>query len=342
MNIETIDFILAWVDGGDPIYRAAKSEYAGSIEFEDREANGECRYRSEPDMLRYWFRSVEKYAPWVRKIHFVTCGQKPDWLEVSHPKLDLVNHCDYIPDQYLPTFNARTIELNYHRIADLSEHYVLFNDDIFLLQPITPDFFFKDGNPVLVTDLRYPKYLSCQNWCRVLFNDYCVINKQFNMRKSIWKYRRKWFNLKELGFKRTRQNITSFFANKSLPVGNYAHLALPHLKSTLKEIWDCQGEIMDATCKHKFRSDDQVNQWLCCGWNQAEGRFYPAHEKNLGIRVVMSPRSVGRAEELILGQSVPQICTNDTSLNTDYYTSCERVLKALSTILPTRSSFEKY
>ena len=31
--------------------------------------NNEVRYRDWQN-LKYWFRAVEKYAPWVRKIHF--------------------------------------------------------------------------------------------------------------------------------------------------------------------------------------------------------------------------------------------------------------------------------
>jgi len=72
---------------------------------------------------------VEQFAPWVRKIHFVTCGQKPEWLNADHPKLSLVNHSDYIPQQFLPTFNSSLIEIYLHRIPDLTEHFVYFNDD---------------------------------------------------------------------------------------------------------------------------------------------------------------------------------------------------------------------
>lgn len=337
-----IDFVITWVDGADSDFISLKNSYASDVEMDNIEANGDCRYRSSSDMLRYWFRSIEQFAPWVRRVYFVTCGQKPTWLDSSNPKLYLVDHRDFIPEKYLPTFNARTIELNIHRIKGLAERFVLFNDDMFLLRPVSPDFFFKEGNPVLVTDLRYPRNLNYANWCRVMFNDFCIVNKHFDVRKSIWEHRSKWFSIKELGLKRARQNLTSFLVNKSLPVGNYAHLALPHLKSTFEEIWDIKKEIMDTTCKRKFRSDDQVNQWLCCGWNQAKGAFYSAHEDSLGIRVVISPKTIERACELIRNQSVPQICANDTSLNLDYSTSNERLLSAFASILPRKSSFEKY
>lgn len=303
MNQE-IDFVLAWVDGNDPDFQAARRAYSKAADRADKEANGDCRYRSEPEMLRYWFRSVERCSPWVRKIHFVTCGQKPDWLDEHHPKLNLVNHQDFIPPQYLPTFCARTIELNFHRIEGLAEQYVYFNDDMYLLQPVPPTFFFRDGNPVLVTDLRIPHSLNATNWCRTLFNDYCVVNRHFNAREAIWENRGKWFNLKELGFKRTRQNLSSYLVNKHLLVNNYAHLALPHLKSTLEEIWEQAGDILDTTCLHRFRSDDQVNQWLCCAWNQARGRFYPGHEDKMGVRIVLTPKFVIRACDLIRNRAV--------------------------------------
>lgn len=56
-------------------------------------------------------------------------GQKPERLNENHPKLVLMNHKDYIPSDYLPTFNSQTIKLNLHRIPDLSEKFVLFIDD---------------------------------------------------------------------------------------------------------------------------------------------------------------------------------------------------------------------
>ena len=52
--------------------------------------NGVNRYR-DWNNLRYWFRGVEKFAPWVRKIHFVTWGHIPDWLDTTNPKINKLN-----------------------------------------------------------------------------------------------------------------------------------------------------------------------------------------------------------------------------------------------------------
>ena len=84
------------------------------------------------NIFRYWFRAVERYAPWVNKVFLVTNGKFPDWINPDNPKLVLVKHDDYIPEEYLPTFNSCAIELHLHRIKDLSEHFVYFNDDTML------------------------------------------------------------------------------------------------------------------------------------------------------------------------------------------------------------------
>ena len=51
----------------------------------------------------------------------------------------IVRHEDYIPGEFLAqTFNSHTIELDFHRIPGLSEQFVYFNDDMFLLQQDKP------------------------------------------------------------------------------------------------------------------------------------------------------------------------------------------------------------
>ena len=344
-EMEKIDFVITWVDGSDPVWLAEKKKWEDLLHEENNQtddANSARRYRADDASLRYWFRSVERFAPWVNKIHFVTCGQKPEWLNENHPKLNLVNHADHIPSKYLPTFNANTIEMNFQRIEELADRFVLFNDDVFLLRPVAPEFFFKEGKPVLKTDLRYTNVVGYNNWSRLLFNGYCLVNQSFDTRKSIWDHRKKWFNVKELGLKRVRQNLLCYLANKTIPVGTYGHLANPHLKSTLAEVWEKWPEVMDNMSSHKFRADDQVNQWMLCTWNQAKGCFYPAHEKNRGISCDITSYNMGWMCETIKNQRIPQICINDTKSNdTDPEESMREICKAFATILPEKSSFEK-
>ena len=64
---DKIDFVIAWVDGNDPAWRAEKDKY----DLRPSKGSAEVRFR-DWNNLRYWFRGVEKFAPWVRKVHFVT------------------------------------------------------------------------------------------------------------------------------------------------------------------------------------------------------------------------------------------------------------------------------
>ena len=122
-----IDFVVTWVDMDDPKWKNEYSKFYGKIDNRINELS-EARFRDN-GFLKYWFRGISAFAPWVRNIHFVTSGQKPDWLNTDHPKLNMVKHTDYIPKKYLPVFNSNLIEIYMHKIPGLSEHFVYFNDD---------------------------------------------------------------------------------------------------------------------------------------------------------------------------------------------------------------------
>ena len=121
---EDIDIIVYWVDGNDPKWQQKRSEY----KLDSSSDAGKNRYR-DMGTLKYLFRGIEKFAPWVRKVFFVTDGQIPTWLNKASDKLQIVDHKDYIPAKYLPVFSSHPIELNFHRIEGLSDKFVVMNDD---------------------------------------------------------------------------------------------------------------------------------------------------------------------------------------------------------------------
>src|SRR5699024_8846127 len=139
---EKIDFVLTWVDGNDPDWQKVKNQYT----VKDLGDNRDIRFR-DWDNLQFWFRGVENFTPWVNKVHFVTWGHIPKWLNINHPKLNIVYHHDYIPEKYLPTFSSHVIELNLHRIKGLSDRFVYFNDDTFITKTMKESDFFISGLP---------------------------------------------------------------------------------------------------------------------------------------------------------------------------------------------------
>ena len=99
-------------------------------------------------------RSAEKCVPWVRKVFLVVADEThiPKWLNTNNPKLRIVCHREFIPNELLPTFNSSLIEFFFYRIEDLSDIFITSNDDMYFLQPI-PKNFFVDGGKI-VKDIR--------------------------------------------------------------------------------------------------------------------------------------------------------------------------------------------
>ena len=138
---QPIDAVYTWVDGADPRQRAELSYWTAQQADVAEDSAGADRFRDR-DELRYSLRSLERYAPWICRIYIVTNGQVPEWLNRSNPRLRLVTHGDLFPNSHdLPTFNSFAIESHLHRIADLSETFLYFNDDHFLGRDVRPEDF---------------------------------------------------------------------------------------------------------------------------------------------------------------------------------------------------------
>ena len=112
---EDIDFVLTWVDPLDQKWQKDFKKYNSKVNH-DKEASGDLRFR-DLEVLNYMFRSFEELIPWVRKIHFVTYGHIPDWLDVNHPKINIVKHEQIFPVlSDLPCFNSSAIEMCFQNI----------------------------------------------------------------------------------------------------------------------------------------------------------------------------------------------------------------------------------
>lgn len=335
-----IDFVIPWVDGGDPEWIAEKNKYSGLVETSIDASI--ARYR-DWDNLKYWFRGVEKFTPWVHKVYFVTCGQIPEWLNTDYEKLVCVHHKDYIPEKYLPVFSVNPIELNMHRIKGLSEQFVYFNDDTFLLSPVKPENFFVNGLPCdyAVESPITPNRKDVFN--NLLVNNMILLNENYDRKEVLKKYKSKFYSLADkkglvtnLCFMPLRRN--DFFGFE------YAHLPSPFLKSTLKAVWKESFAWLDETCKHRFRSSEDVNQYIFHNYQYVNGKFYPYCWRKDGLAIhINDGKENNNVEELcdiIRKGSYKMICANEADV-TDFENTKNKVNKALKERLPKKSKFEK-
>jgi hypothetical protein len=113
---------------------------------------------SNNNELKYSIRSVIKYAPWVNKIFILMNPPKkiPSWFNESYKnKIILVDHNDTFKRQHMPCTNSNSIETTIINIPGLSEHFIYFNDDVFLGNNVSYlNFFNKDGSKIIVDDKR--------------------------------------------------------------------------------------------------------------------------------------------------------------------------------------------
>ncbi len=325
-----IDFVVPWVDDTDPVWLAKKAKYTG---IEVQEGNSDVRYR-DWDTLKYWFRGVEKYAPWVRYVYFVTDDQKPEWLNVDHPKLRWVKHTDFIPDAYLPTFGCHAIEWNLHRLPDISEQFVFFNDDVFLINETKPEDFFVDGKPCDLPCLG-PLYAN-GFFAHILFNNIELLNRNFSLKKSIRENPGKWIRQQPVS---GLLKLLLYGRRDLIPNSVDPHIQHAFLKETYHTLWEKEHEIIHKTCSSKLRTKDMVTSYCVRDWQIFSGNFHP--RKPIGKNFHTATMAYNDAAiEYLRHQKGKTVCLNDTEDEQDFAQHKAMIIDAFEKLLPKKSSFE--
>ena len=327
-----IDFVITWVNMDDPAWKESFFKYSERIDNSVNELS-EARFR-DYGFLKYWFRGVDTFAPWVRKIHFVTSGQKPDWLNTDHPKLNLVSHKDYIPEQYLPVFNSNLIEIYMHKIPDLLEHFVYFNDDFFIINHLSPSRFFVKGLPKDIATFR--KNTGISQFEKMLKNNIRLINKHFDKKEVLKNDARKWFD-PSYGSKGRLNHLLRFY-HKFITLRT-PHNAQPFLKKTFEEVWNHCGKELIAMSSHRFRNNNDLTPELFRTWQICSSNFIPynPYQDTKMFPLLLKSK---KAMKAVRNQSYSLVCLNDNVHISNYHQTMEGIKDSFESILPKKSSFE--
>lgn len=321
-----MDFVIAWVDGTDPAWQAELARFGGDGDT--------ARYR-DWGLLPYWFRAVEAFAPWVERIHFLTWGHVPDWLDLAHPKLHVVNHRDFIPEKYLPAFSSHVIEMNLHRIPGLSEEFVYFNDDMFLLRRVKEADFLREGLPC-ACGCEVPWVFSGEVgvWAHAAANGLGVINRHFPKKDAVKAYghrflSRRWQDaLRTLGLEILFPDAFTGFRNLHGPAA--------FRKQTFAQVWAAEPKLLERTCSHRFRDAGDVNQWVFLWWQVASGMF--CHREMDNLVLCPSDGAIFRLRDAIENQRHDFICIQDPGGDVESWAQQLRV--SFEQLLPNKSGFE--
>jgi hypothetical protein len=257
--MEKIDAVITWVDGSDHKYQL---KHHG---FLKQRGDFKKQYL-QADEIDFCVLSIIKYAPFIRKIFIVTDGQAPDLIETKKlatlDKIKIVDHKEVFSglEDFLPTFNIRSIDAVLYKIKGLSEKFIYFNDDMFLIKESRPDDWFVDDKAVLIGS--WAKTYNIQ-----------PLKKITQLFKSALK-RRPSYN----GAQSKAANIAGF--NKKY-FKSY-HSGRPQMKSVIKNFYENNPEILKRQLSYKFRNDNQYMPYSLC-WHLLikQGRYESADKNRL-------------------------------------------------------------
>lgn len=135
-----IDYIFPWVNPKDLIWQQDFLKYSNLKITEINE-----RF-NRPNTLKYLLRGIDKYMPWINNVYIIVSNksQLPEWINTN--TLKPIYHQDFIPKEFLPTFNSNTIEMFLSNINYLENNIIYGNDDIITIKETKPTDFFSENN----------------------------------------------------------------------------------------------------------------------------------------------------------------------------------------------------
>ena len=298
-----MDFVLPYVDSSDVLWKQSILS-CNEANFSE---NDLARYRSW-DALPYVFRSVDKYLPFVDRIVLIVASpsQVPSW--VNTETVRIVYHDEFIPKEFLPTFNSCTIESFLYNIEDISDKFIYSNDDVFALNNCIESDFFSDDTP----NLKF----------RVI---------PINLRKDIY------LNQCRSGM----DMITTCVDGYPFPVDAVLvpqHTAIPMTYESLQVIKYLCGDSIKSTIT-PVRSKVNVNQYIYSYYHYFTGNY--AKKSTTFVYHTIWNASLDQINQDILDSNYQWVCLNDSRSLVDYDSVKSILLNTFNQKFPHKCKYEK-
>ena len=239
--MEKIDAVITWVDGSEPNYKLKLEENLKNKKIINRQY-------TQANEIVFCVASIIKFAPFVRKIFIVTDKQKPNFSGIRHmvslEKIEIIDHEEIFRNNKdcMPSFNIRSIDALLFKIKNLSDKFIYFNDDMFLIKETTKEDWFKDNKAVLTG-----------SWAKT-YNKQLIktishkIKNLLNIRPSFNAAQSKAANI--VGFH--NRYFKSF------------HCGRPQIKSVIKDFYDKNPQRLTNQIRYKFRDGRQYIPYSLC------------------------------------------------------------------------------
>ena len=219
------------------------------------------------------------------------------------------------------------------------------NDDIFLNNKVDIKDFFRKNLPCDSAILN----VHCSQKSNIIHdisnNDVGIVNEHFNFKKIVKNNLSRFFNIR-YGLKYNLQNL-ALIGCPRFPGFKQFHICAPLLKSTYEELWDKEFDILDNTCKNKFRTKLDVNQWVMREWQLASNKYIVTNYCNIGRHIAFNELKktidevVSDFRRVLFGKKYKVICINDSYLLKDFERVKKLTLDAFESKYSVKSSFER-
>lgn len=295
-----IDFVIAWVDGSDPVHAEARRRFNAEREQAYFGAATDSRFRDNGEIY-YLIASILKYAPFTRRVFVVTDNQKPALLDsfadaglCERSFLQLVSHDTIFRglDVARPTFNPRPIEAALWRVPELAEQFVYSNDDMFLNAPLSPDIFFRNGRPVLGGDMVRPERLLLKNRLRRLLAPFTLPAERKPRHRSA-------------------QEKGAFLAGvrgRFFYTGHHPH---PLRRSTFEKFYSSNPEALKIQMKYRYRNLEQHSP-VALANNLEIAEYDTPRERRMPVSYLRPAMSgIDSALSAMRGERVPFGCVQN-------------------------------
>lgn len=327
-----IDIVYLWANGADEKFSAIKNKYIQDLNKDTNKYVDDVQDQifRDNDELRFSLRSIEQNAPWINHVYIITAfGQVPSWLDVNNPKITVVPQESILPSDAGPIFNSCAVEASLQNIPNLSEYFLLANDDMFFNTPVQPDYFFDINGR---TKLR------------------CVYRRNGRIqrdKKSIY----------QLHLINSATEIKKVFG---ICLYNYksSHGIDPYIKSSIIEC--CENpdlsKVINSTRYHRFRDETDVHHLIFNLYDFVKGRadIIVSHSRHFGHNRILDflynllyKKSIKNSvfyctdaiESKVLSCDAPVVCINDSVYNNDITREHNKLF--FNTKFPNKSEFEK-
>lgn len=291
-----MDVVITYVDGNDPVWRNDYERHVGKNILTKR-------FR-DWGTLKYLLRGIEVNMPFIRNVYLVVShpSQVPDWVDQSN--LRIVLHRDFIPSEYLPTFNCNTLEMHLHRIEGLDNEYLYFNDDMFAVGPCKETDFFRNGRPVI----NFSKHMFASGMYKKICRNSDTLAKEV------------------LGLPSSRTFVRP------------QHICTPMLKDECEKLYDMIGDGVKSSSTI-IRTGENCNQYLFIDYMYYIGKVIP--EKLSCKHFSVAIASAGSIRKFIANPTRKLVCINDVHVGQKRYEVLRAaILDAFEKRFPARSRFE--